>query len=193
MTKRSQYLHIHYTDISPPEPVAPVRGVAGLQGGQPTPGHIPASEQEQQVSPTKANPEAAREAVEHHVPPPREGQVGSHSVPVVRPGQDRDGETIWKWQVTNLSSCHLEPPPRPVRSQAQQQSLKFTTCRAQVADLPSSVMGCCFYFPFIGKPELLPVVTVAIKLLWGLRFTYQPRDLQGAHREGGRKGLLQSN
>lgn len=119
MTKRSQYLHIHYTDISPPEPVAPVRGVAGLQGGQPTPGHIPASEQEQQVSPTKANPEAAREAVEHHVPPPREGQVGSHSVPVVQPGQDRDGETIWKWQVTNLSSCHLDPPPsRPQPSAA---------------------------------------------------------------------------
>lgn len=53
----------------------------------------------------------------------------------------------------------------------------------QVADLPSSVMGCCFYFPFIGEPELLPVVTRAIKLLQGLRFTYQPRDLKQAWGE----------
>ena len=95
-----------------------------------------------------------------------------------------DGEMIWKWQVTNLSSCLLEPPPRPILSQAQKQLLQLTTCCVQVADLPSSVMGCCFYFPFIGEPELLPVVTVAIKLLQGLRFTYRPRDLQQAYGGG---------
>lgn len=100
------------------------------------------------------------------------------------------GETPWKRQVTNLLPCHLEP--QPVLSQAQKPSLKFTMCCVRVADLPSSVMGCCFYFPFIEEHELLPVVSRAIKLLQGLRFTYWPRDLQQAHRER-KRGCLQSN
>lgn len=72
------------------------------------------------------------------------------------------------------------PLPCPVLNQAQEQSLNFTMLPMQVADLPSSVMGCCFYFPFIGESELLPMVTMAIKLLQGLRFTYRPHDRQQA-------------
>ena len=91
------------------------------------------------------------------------------------------------------------PPPArchsPVLSHAQEQSVKFMMLPVQVADLPSSGMGCCFYFPFIGEPELLPAVTTAIKLLQGRRFTYWPRDLQQAlrGREGGGGVCLQSN
>lgn len=162
-------------------------GAASRPAGSPDiPGHTPASEQGQQDSLAQANAQATWGPVHDNVLFPGRAEA-SCSAPVAGPGQDRAGETTWKWQVTNLSSCHLEPPPHPVRSQAQQQSLKFTTCRVQVADLPSSVMGCCFYFPFIGETELLPVVTVAVKLLRGLRFTYRPRDLQQVYRQGEKK------
>lgn len=89
---------------------------------------------------------------------------------------------------------HPHPHPRrrhsPVLSHAQEKSVKFMMLPVQVADLPSSVMGCCFYFPFIGEPELLPAVTTAIKLLQGLRFTYWPRDLQQASGGTGWGGSL---
>lgn len=92
-------------------------------------------------------------------------------------GLDQTEKREKTWKLQTAVSLHLVPPP-PSRSQPRTAAITQVYDVLRAGCRPTIIRnGLLFLFSIYGEPELLPMVTAAIKLLQGLRFTYRPCDL----------------